>query len=112
VQPSADSADKLTSDRREREVAAIGNSLGNEKILLAPLVLLSYAYTKCCVPISSLIFKDPMTTAAAINRLVHHRTIVKLNVSSCRLEEAQDKQRQPRKPLLPKRNQPKSSQDV
>jgi DNA replication protein DnaC len=35
------------------------------------------------------IFKDPMTTAAAIDRLVHHSTIIELNVSSYRLEEAQ-----------------------
>jgi len=39
------------------------------------------------------IFKDPMTTAAAIDRLVHHSTIIELNVSSCRLEEAQARQR-------------------
>ena len=35
------------------------------------------------------IFKDPMTTAAAIDRLVHHSTILELNVSSYRLEAAQ-----------------------
>jgi DNA replication protein DnaC len=34
------------------------------------------------------IFKDPMTTAAAIDRLVHHSIIVELNLSSYRLEEA------------------------
>jgi DNA replication protein DnaC len=34
------------------------------------------------------IFKDPMTTAAAIDRLVHHCTIVELNVPSYRLEAA------------------------
>jgi hypothetical protein len=34
------------------------------------------------------IFKDPMTTAAAIDRLVHHCTIVELNVSSYRMETA------------------------
>lgn len=34
------------------------------------------------------IFKDPMTTAAAIDRLVHHSTILELNVPSARLEEA------------------------
>jgi DNA replication protein DnaC len=32
------------------------------------------------------IFKDPMTTAAAIDRLVHHSVIVELNVPSYRLE--------------------------
>jgi hypothetical protein len=34
------------------------------------------------------IFKDAMTTAAAIDRLVHHSVIVELNVSSYRLENA------------------------
>jgi DNA replication protein DnaC len=34
------------------------------------------------------IFKDPMTTAAAIDRLVHHSIIVELNVPSYRLEQA------------------------
>ena len=35
------------------------------------------------------IFKDPMTTAAAIDRLVHHSTIVELNLPSYRLQAAQ-----------------------
>lgn len=34
------------------------------------------------------IFKDPMTTAAAIDRLVHHSVILELNIASYRLEEA------------------------
>lgn len=34
------------------------------------------------------IFKDPMTTAAAIDRLVHHSVILELNVASYRLETA------------------------
>jgi len=34
------------------------------------------------------IFKDPMTTAAAIDRLVHHSVILELNLKSYRLEEA------------------------
>ena len=34
------------------------------------------------------IFKDPMTTAAAIDRLVHHSIIVELNIPSFRLEQA------------------------
>lgn len=34
------------------------------------------------------IFKNPMTTAAAIDRLVHHSVIVELNVPSYRLETA------------------------
>jgi DNA replication protein DnaC len=34
------------------------------------------------------IFKDPMTTAAAIDRLVHHSVILELNIASYRLETA------------------------
>ena len=37
------------------------------------------------------IFKDPMTTAAAIDRLVHHSVIVELNVASYRVEQAKTK---------------------
>lgn len=34
------------------------------------------------------IFKNPMTTAAAVNRLVHHASILELNVTSYRTEDA------------------------
>jgi len=34
------------------------------------------------------IFKDPKTTAAAIDRLVHHSIILELNLSSYRLEHS------------------------
>ena len=34
------------------------------------------------------IFKDPMTTAAAIDRLVHHSVILELNLQSYRLEQS------------------------
>jgi DNA replication protein DnaC len=34
-------------------------------------------------------FKDPMTTAAAIDRLVHHCVILELNIPSYRMEQAQ-----------------------
>ena len=37
------------------------------------------------------IFKDPMTTAAAIDRLVHHSVILELNVDSYRMEQAKSK---------------------
>jgi DNA replication protein DnaC len=39
------------------------------------------------------IFKDPMTTAAAIDRLVHHSIILELNVKSYRMEQARRKKR-------------------
>ncbi len=37
------------------------------------------------------IFKDPMTTAAAIDRLVHHSIILELNLPSYRLEHSKSK---------------------
>lgn len=37
------------------------------------------------------IFKDPMTTAAAIDRLVHHSVILEMNLTSYRLEAARTK---------------------
>lgn len=40
------------------------------------------------------IFKDEVTTAAAIDRLVHHATILELNVESYRMEAAQNKERE------------------
>jgi DNA replication protein DnaC len=41
------------------------------------------------------IFKDPMTTAAAIDRLVHHSVTLELNLPSYRMEAAQKKKRPP-----------------
>ena len=38
------------------------------------------------------IFKDPMTTAAAIDRLVHHSVILELNIPSYRMEQAKKKE--------------------
>ena len=38
------------------------------------------------------IFKDPMTTAAAIDRLVHHSIILELNLPSYRMEAAKKSQ--------------------
>jgi DNA replication protein DnaC len=39
------------------------------------------------------IFKDPMTTAAAIDRLIHHSVIIELNkIPSFRLDEAKKNQ--------------------
>lgn len=47
------------------------------------------------------IFKDAMTTAAAIDRLVHHCVIWELNVSSYRLETAQHNRRPASPPTAP-----------
>jgi len=40
------------------------------------------------------IFKDPMTTAAAIDRLVHHSVVMELNVPSYRAEHARKRRKQ------------------
>ena len=58
--------------------------------------LLAHRYERGSVLITSnlpfskweMIFKDPMTTAAAIDRLVHHSVILELNVPSYRAEHA------------------------
>ena len=58
--------------------------------------LLAYRYERGSVILTSnlpfsgweQIFKDPMTTAAAIDRLVHHSVILELNVESFRMEQA------------------------
>ena len=41
------------------------------------------------------IFKDPMTTAAAIDRLVHHSIILELNIKSYRVHAAKSKENKP-----------------
>ena len=40
------------------------------------------------------IFHDPMTTAAAIDRLVHHSVVLELNVPSYRAEQAGKRRKQ------------------
>jgi DNA replication protein DnaC len=40
------------------------------------------------------IFKDPMTTAAAIDRLVHHIVVLELNVPSYRAGQAKKRRKQ------------------
>lgn len=47
------------------------------------------------------IFKDPMTTAAAIDRLVHHSVILELNVPSYRAEQAKKARQTPPGPPNP-----------
>ncbi len=48
------------------------------------------------------IFKDPMTTAAAIDRLVHHSVILELNAPSYRVEQAKNKTIKARKRQIEK----------
>ncbi len=40
------------------------------------------------------IFKDPMVTAAAIDRLVHHCVVLELNIPSYRMEKAKNSKKQ------------------
>jgi DNA replication protein DnaC len=40
------------------------------------------------------IFRDPMMTTAAIDRLIHHSVILEINVPSYRMEESKEKKRQ------------------
>lgn len=69
----------------------------------ALFTLMAERYERCSVLLTSnlpfsqweRIFKNPMTTAAAIDRLVHHSVILELNVDSCRMEHAQGKTRRP-----------------
>ena len=64
--------------------------------------LLAHRYERGSVLITSnlpfskwdMIFKDPMTTAAAIDRLVHHSVILELNVPSYRAQQAQKRKEQ------------------
>ena len=44
------------------------------------------------------VFPDPAMTLAAIDRLVHHATIVEMNVESYRRRTALDRKRGPRRP--------------
>jgi len=43
------------------------------------------------------IFKDPMTTAAAIDRLIHHSVILELNNKSYRMQQAQQDRKEKEK---------------
>ena len=67
--------------------------------------LLAHRYERGSVLITSnlpfsqweTIFKDPMTTAAAIDRLVHHCVILEMNLPSYRLEQSKQKKNTPPK---------------
>lgn len=74
----------------------IGYVQQNREEMEVLFTLLADRYERRSVMITSnlpfskweLIFKDPMTTAAAIDRLVHHSIILELNLSSYRLEQS------------------------
>jgi DNA replication protein DnaC len=79
----------------------IGYVQHNREEMEVLFTLLADRYEKSSIMITSnlpfskweKIFKDPMTTAAAIDRLVHHSIILELNVSSYRLEKSKEKNR-------------------
>jgi DNA replication protein DnaC len=74
----------------------IGYVQQNREEMEVLFVLLAERYERKSVMITSNlpfskwqhIFKDPMTTAAAIDRLVHHSVILELNLPSYRLEQS------------------------
>ena len=74
----------------------IGYVQQNREEMEVLFVLLAERYERKSVMITSnlpfskwqRIFKDPMTTAAAIDRLVHHSVILELNLPSYRLEQS------------------------
>lgn len=79
----------------------IGYVQQNREEMEVLFTLLADRYERGSVMITSnlpfskweVIFKDPMTTAAAIDRLVHHSIILELNLTSYRLEQSQNKQK-------------------
>jgi DNA replication protein DnaC len=74
----------------------IGYVQHNREEMEVLFTLLADRYERASVMITSnlpfsqweRIFKDPMTTAAAIDRLVHHSIILELNLPSYRLEQS------------------------
>ena len=78
----------------------IGYVQQNREEMEVLFVLLAERYERGSVMITSnlpfskweRIFKDPMTTAAAIDRLVHHSVILELNLPSYRLKHSNAKQ--------------------
>jgi len=77
----------------------IGYVEQNQKEMEVLFMLLAERYERGSIMLTSnlpfskweRIFKDPMTTAAAIDRLVHHSIILELNLPSFRLEKSQKK---------------------
>jgi DNA replication protein DnaC len=78
------------------DIGYVQHSREEMEVLFA---LLAHRYERGSVMITSnlpfsgweVIFKDPMTTAAAIDRLVHHCIILEMNLSSYRLEHSKKK---------------------
>ncbi len=78
------------------DIGYVQHSREEMEVLFA---LLAHRYERGSVLITSnlpfsqwdTIFKDPMTTAAAIDRLIHHCVILEMNLPSYRLEQSQQK---------------------
>jgi DNA replication protein DnaC len=108
---------ELLLAKRELRLAALLKKLGRYEALLIDdlgyvqqsreemevlFTLLAERYERGSVLITSNlpfsqwegIFKDPMTTAAAIDRLVHHCVILELNLPSYRMEQAKQAKRE------------------
>jgi DNA replication protein DnaC len=76
----------------------IGYVQQNREEMEVLFTLISERYERGSLMISSnlpfskweTIFKSPMVTAAAIDRLVHHSTIIEMNLESFRLEQAKN----------------------
>ena len=87
-------------NRLSRFDAIVIDDLGyvqqNREEMEVLFTLLAESYERTSIMITSnlpfsqweKIFKDPMTTAAAIDRLVHHSIILELNLPSYRVQEA------------------------
>jgi len=98
---------ELKLDRKLKKLAKydalilddIGYVKQNREEMEVLFTLLAQRYERGSVMITSnlpfskweSIFKDPMTTAAAIDRLVHHSVILELNVPSYRMEQAKQR---------------------
>ena len=83
------------------DIGYVQHDRGEMEVLFA---LLAERYERRSVAITSnlvfskwdQIFQDPMTTAAAIDRVVHHSVILELNVKSYRAEAAHQRTRSAR----------------
>jgi DNA replication protein DnaC len=102
--------DKLLKKLGKFEVLMIddfGYVKQNREEMEVLFTLLAHRYERGSVLITSnlpfgkwdCIFKDPMTTAAAIDRLVHHSVILELNVASYRAEQAQRRKKEQEKEI-------------
>ncbi|MGZ5851773.1 MAG: ATP-binding protein [Hyphomicrobium sp.] len=58
------------------------------------------------------IFKDPMTTAAAIDRLVHHSVIVEMTGSSIRADAAEQAKREAATTVTANKSSKQSTNEV